>query len=201
MGSLSLLSPASLSAASRGADPPSFLGGPHSSISLSAIPEGCFSQVGGVPHVGPYGPDPDGIDALFPSGGSWSCLWAPPHRGLPLPAHGGLPTHSPHGGFLLQLSSWGHPTHTPHRGIPPPAHGGLPTHAPHCLGGGLLFVGVYSQALVRFYSPWWRSAQRAFLHPWWWCVGPSHPFSLSPCAYICGAVSLCIKLDAAFFAT
>jgi hypothetical protein len=70
-GLSSLLSPTSFSAASRGADPPSL---PCSSISLLAIPEGRFSQVGGFPHVGPHHPDPDGINAPSPSGGSWSRL-------------------------------------------------------------------------------------------------------------------------------
>jgi hypothetical protein len=67
--------------------------------------------------------------------------------------------------------------------------------------GGLLFVGVYCQALACVYPPWWHSTQCGFLHPWWWCFGPSHPFLLSPCTYICGAVSWGLKFNAAFFAT
>jgi hypothetical protein len=77
-GLSSLLSPTSLLAASHGADPPSL---PCSSISFSAVPEGRFSQIGGFPHVGPHYPKPDSIDALSPSGGSWSGLWAPHSHG------------------------------------------------------------------------------------------------------------------------
>jgi hypothetical protein len=165
-GLSSLLSHASLLAALRSTDPPSFLGGPCSSISLLAIHEGRFSQVKGFPHIGPHRPGPDGIDAPSSSGGSWSHLWAPcsqgggfhpyhPHRGLPPPACGGLPTHFPHGG-IPPPAHGGHPTHTPHGGISLPAHGGFPTHDPHPLGGGgLLFVGVYSQALAASTAEHW----------------------------------------------
>ncbi len=164
MGSSSLLSPASLLAASRGVDPPSL---PHSSISLLAVPEGRFFQVGGFPHVGPHRPNPNGIDAPSPSGGSWSRLWAPYSQGggissllSPLGASSsssrGLPTHSPHGG-IPPPAHGGHPTHAPHGGISPSAHGGLPTHAPHPLGGASLcwhllpsIVGASLPSLVAF---------------------------------------------------
>jgi hypothetical protein len=50
-GLLSLLLHVSHSAASRGADPPSFLGGPRRSFPLSAVPEGLSSMVGAFsPH-------------------------------------------------------------------------------------------------------------------------------------------------------
>jgi hypothetical protein len=86
------------------------------------------------------------------------------------------------GGFLLQLmggillmplmgdssfSSWG-----PSYSRPPSPW------------GGLLFVGIYCQVLVHVNAPWWHSAQIAFLHAWWWCFGPYHPFLLSPCTKI-----------------
>jgi hypothetical protein len=143
-GLSSLLSPASLLAASRDADPPSL---PRSSISSLAVSKGQFSQVsvsstlahtaltltvsalppllGGVGLVSGLLVLKGGDFILLVPIGSF-LLQLIPHGGIPPPAHGG------------------HPTHTPHGGIPPSAHGGLPTHAPHPLGGG--FVSLESTA-------------------------------------------------------